>query len=170
MVGLSGLSMVMFHKEKFKISNIFPPPNLVNCRCSNAGDLADGTDVFYVGAKKDVNGTMKRVEYDKKLITKGNCIVFICDGQGSVGYSNYMNTDFIGSTTLTVGYNQHLNKYVGLVLVTLLDLERPKYSYGRKYRKFLPDTEIILPVDKTGEPDWQLMEQFIKSLPYGDQI
>ena len=52
-------------------------------------------------------------------ITKGNCIVFICDGQGSVGYSNYMNIDFIGSTTLTAGYNQHLNKYIGLFLVTI---------------------------------------------------
>ena len=156
--------------KKFKISDLFPPPKLKKCLCSNAGDLSDGTDVFYVGAKKNINGVMKLVEYDEKLITKGNCIIFICDGQGSVGYSNYMNTDFIGSTTLTAGYNQHLNKHVGLFLVAILDLERPKYSYGRKYRKFLPDTEIRLPVDKTGEPDWQFMERYIKSLPYGDQI
>ena len=52
----------------------------------------------------------------------------------------------------------------------ILDLERPKYSYGRKYRKFLPDTEVRLSTDKNGEPDWQFMEQYIKSLPYSDWI
>jgi len=143
---------------------------LENCKCGNAGELAEGDDVFYIGAKKDENGVMKKVAYDKDLITKGNCIVFICDGQGSVGYSNYMNEDFIGSTTLSVGYNKNLNKYTGLFLVSVLDLERPKYSYGRKYRKFLPSTSIKLPVDKNGNPDWAYMESYIKSLPYSKNI
>jgi hypothetical protein len=152
---------------KFKIGDLFI---ILNCKCSNAGQLSDGQDVFYIGAKKNDNGIMKKVLYDENLITKGNCIVFICDGQGSVGYSNYMNTNFIGSTTLSVGYNDYLNKYIGLFLVSVLDLERPKYSYGRKYKKYLSETQIKLPVDKNGEPDWQFMKNCIKSLPYSDKI
>jgi hypothetical protein len=113
---------------------------------------------------------MKKAACDKDLITKGNCIVFICDGQGSVGYSNYMDADFIGSTTLSAGYNAKLNKYNGLFLVAVLDLERPKYSYGRKYRKYLSETKIKLPVDNNGGPDWQFMENYIKALPYSDKI
>ena len=54
---------------------------------------------------------MKKVAYNEQLVTAGNCIIFICDGQGSVGYTNYMDRDFIGSTTLTVGRNKNLNKY-----------------------------------------------------------
>ncbi|MDR1625744.1 MAG: restriction endonuclease subunit S, partial [Spirochaetia bacterium] len=123
-----------------------------------------------IGAKKNDNGIMKKVAYDNDLITKGNCIVFICDGQGSVGYSNYMNTDFIGSTTISVGYSAKLNKYNGLFLVAILDLERPKYSYGRKYRKYLSETKIKLPVDNNGEPNWNYMENYIKALPYSDKI
>lgn len=141
-----------------------------NCKCGNAGELESGNDVFYIGAKKDGNGVMKKVAYDEKLITKGNCIVFICDGQGSVGYANYMDRDFIGSTTLSVGYNNCLNQYNGLFLVTVLDLERPKYSYGRKYRKHLEDTEIKLPAAADGKPDYKFMEKYIKNLRYSDRI
>lgn len=141
-----------------------------NCKCGNAGDLDAGNDVFYIGAKKNDNGVMKKVAYNEKLVTKGNCIVFICDGQGSVGYTNYMDGDFIGSTTLTVGRNKYLNKYNALFLVTVLDLERPKYSYGRKYRKHLQDTKIKLPATEDGTPDYEFMENYIKSMKYSDRI
>jgi len=141
-----------------------------SCKCSNAGNLESGNEIFYIGAKKNENGVMNTVAFDEQLITKGNCIVFICDGQGSVGYSNYIEADFIGSTTLSVGYNEHLNKYSGLFLVTVLDLERPKYSFGRKYKKTLATTKIKLPSKKDGTPNWDFMEKFIKSLPYSNKI
>lgn len=151
----------------FKIGNLF---KLENCKCNVARDLSDGNDCFYIGAKKENNGVMRRVAYNKGLITKGNCIIFICDGQGSVGYSNYIDKDFIGSTTLIAGYNTHINKYTGMFLVTILDLERPKYSFGRKYRTKLANTTIKLPQTPDGSPDWAYMEKYIKSLPYSDRI
>ncbi|MCM1498198.1 MAG: restriction endonuclease subunit S [Clostridium sp.] len=141
-----------------------------NCKCGNARELDDGNDIFYIGAKKNNNGVMKKVAYNEQFVTAGNCIVFICDGQGSVGYTNYMDRDFIGSTTLTVGRNKKLNKYNALFLVTVLDLEKPKYSYGRKYRKHIQDTMIKLPATKEGTPDYDYMENYIKSLPYSDKI
>lgn len=146
--------------NEFRLGELF---NFQNCKCSNASNLADGDEIFYIGAKKDNNGVMKKVALDEDLVTKGNCIIFICDGQGSVGYSNYMEQDFIGSTTLTVGYNEQLNRNIGLFLVTVLDLQRSKYSFGRKYRKHLLETMINLP-SKDGEPDYFYMENYIKSL------
>lgn len=142
---------------------------LESCKCSNAGALTSNDTkekIFYIGAKKNENGVMREVDFNEKLVTKGNCIVFICDGQGSVGYSNYMDKDFIGSTTLTVGYNDKLNQYVGLFLVTILDLQRPKYSYGRKYKPHLKTTQIKLPMISEDEPDYEYMENYIKSLNY----
>jgi hypothetical protein len=161
------LSLDVSKWKKFKIGSLF---TIENCKCSNASQLSDGNDIYYIGAKKNDNGIMKKISYDNDLVTKGNCIVFICDGQGSVGYSNYMNTDFIGSTTLSVGYNTKLNKYISLFIVTVLDLERPKYSYGRKYRKYLSETIIKLPIDKDNDPDWDFMENYIKALLYSDKI
>jgi len=151
----------------FQVGEIF---RLENCKCSVASDLSDGDDCYYIGAKKNDNGIMRRVVYDDSLMTKGNCIVFICNGQGSVGYTNYMNEDFIGTTSLMVGRNAALNQYIGMFLVTILDLERPKYSYGRSNRPKLASTLIKLPTTPHGRPDWSYMENYIKSLPYSDRI
>lgn len=145
--------------KKFRISDLF---RLENGKNKSHADLPDGTGYFYVGAKKDENGVMFECGYDDSLISKGNSIVFICNGQGSVGYSNYMDRDFIATADVVVGYNDHLNKYIGLFLVTVIDLERPKYSFGRKWKTHLAETEIKLPINQKGEPDWQFMEDFIK--------
>lgn len=138
-----------------------------SCKCSNAGELLEeGTDIEYIGAKKDSNGFMYYVKHNESLMTKGNCIIFICDGQGSVGYSNYIDHDFIGSTTLSVGYNPNLNQKIGLFIVTVLDLERYRYSFGRKYAPNLSKATIKLPVTPTDEPDWGFMENYIDTLDY----
>lgn len=155
----------------FKVGQLF---RLETGKVSSTEVLTEGEDVFYCGAKKDENGIMSRCAYDKKYISKGNCIVFICDGQGAVGYNNYMDRDFIATVNLVMGYNDNLNKYNGLFLASLLDLERPKFSFGRKRKKTLANTEIKLPAKLNSkneyEPDWQYMEDYIKSLPYGDVI
>lgn len=149
----------------FKVGKLFPPQK---CKCSNATELLeDGDEITYIGAKKTDNGVMRYVKRDEKLVTRGNCIVFIGDGQGSVGYSIYQPVDFIGSTTLIAGYNEHLNPYNAAFLVTILDQERFRYSFGRKYKKeVIANTKIQLPAIKLDneeyEPDWQFMENFIK--------
>lgn len=141
-----------------------------SCKCSNAGQLLeDGDDIEYIGAKKDNNGVMRWVKANDDLTTKGNCVIFICDGQGSVGYTNYIESDFIGSTTLSVGRNPLLNRYSALFLVAVLDKERYRYSFGRKYKTNLPRAKVLLPA-KNSKPDWDYMESYIKTLPYGDKL
>jgi len=155
--------------KEFKLSDVFT--NIENCKCSSAEELLeDGFDLFYIGAKKTDNGIMRMVKKRNEYVSRGNGIIFICDGQGSVGYSLYADNDFIGSTTLSVGYNEKLNKYNAMFFVTVSDLERFKYSFGRKRKSTLVDSTVKLPA--TGEccPDWQFMEDYIKSLPYSDVI
>lgn len=113
---------------------------------------------------------MKKVEMNDKLVSKGNAIVFIGDGQGSVGYVTYQAQDFIGSTTLVAGYSDKLNIYNAQFLVTVLDLERYRYSFGRKYGKsIIEKSKIKLPM-KNNQPDWEFMENYIKSLPYSSNL
>lgn len=148
---------------------------------ANQQMLDDGNECFYVGAKKDDNGVMIHCMRDDALITKGNCIVFICNGQGSVGFANYMDVDFIGTTDIVAGYNDYLNEWNGAFLATVYSQERPKYSFGRKWKTHLKDTEIKLPVQRNADgspvvdasckwsdegylPDWKFMEDYIKSL------
>ena len=150
---------------------------------ANQQMLEAGDDCFYVGAKRDENGVMLHCAKDATLITKGNCVIFICNGQGSVGYANYMDVDFIGTTDIVAGYNKHLNEWVGVFLATVYSQERSKYSFGRKWKTHLRNTVVYLPirhnldgtpyVDNKYEyseegftPDWQFMENYIKSLHY----
>lgn len=148
---------------------------------ANQQMLEEGDECFYVGAKKDDNGVMIHCLKDESLMTKGNCIIFICNGQGSVGYANYMDVDFIGTTDIVAGYNDNLNPEIGVFLATVYSQERPKYSFGRKWKTKLADTEVNLPVQHNADgsiyiddtkkysddgyvPDWQFMEEYIKSL------
>lgn len=159
--------------KRFKVKELFYTSKngkLPRGKVHSKDDLPEGNEYFYVGAKKRNNGIMYRCGYCEEQISKGNCIVFICNGQGSVGYTNYMDVDFMASGDVALGYNEYLNKYNALFLVTLFDKERFKYSFGRKWGKYLAETEIPLPVTVEGKPDWEYMEQYIKSLPYGDKI
>lgn len=152
----------------FKLIDVF---RFEKCKCSNATNLlVEGDEIYYIGAKKKENGIMMKVEYEEELISKGNCIVFIGDGQGSVGYSTYQPIDFIGSTTLTCGYNENINRYNAMFIVTVLDLERFKYSFGRKYGKNqLEKAKIKLP-SKNDKPDFEFMEKYIKTIKYSKTL
>ncbi len=152
----------------FKISEIFT--SIENGKVFDTSILEEGNDIYYIGAKKENNGVIKRCKLNSKLVSKGNCIAFICDGQGSVGYNNYIPYDFIGTINLSLGYSKYLNQYIGLFLVTILDKERFRFSFGRKRKPTLRETLIKLPATSNNNPDWQFMEDYIKSLPYGDCI
>ena len=150
--------------KAFKIAELF---RIEPCKCGNASLLEDGDDVFYRGAKKSENGVMRKVKRVNDLISKGNCIMFICDGDGSCGNTIYIADDFIGSTTTSVGYNNKLNRYTGPFVVSVLDMHKYKYSHSRKYRTSLANEVIMLPIDTNGNPDWEWIEKYMKSLEEG---
>ncbi len=126
--------------------------------------LDDGEECFYLGAKKSDNGIMRKCAVNESMLQDGNCIVFICNGAGSVGYANYMDRPFIATTDLVLGYADWLNEKTGLFVATVLCKERFKYSFGRKWKTHLRDTQIKLPATPDGKPDWQWMESYINSL------
>ena len=78
---------------------------------------------------------------------------------------------YIADNALCLQLKEHANVYVYLFLSTILDKECIKYSYGRTIgsEKYL-QTRIKLPVTPSGEPDWQFMEDYIKSLPYSKNL
>ncbi len=146
--------------KEFKVKQIFS--KIEKCKCGNVGNLEDGL-IPYVGATNRNNGTIRYINAPEKFITKGNCIVFICDGQGSVGYSIYKTEDFVGSTTLKVGRNKFLNYYNAQFIIGALDKNRCIYSYGYKRTEArLKNETIYLPVNQKSEPDYKFMEEYIK--------
>ena len=86
----------------------------------------------------------------------------------------------IGDTTATVSYQDEpficgdhmmvcradwINIYTALFLVTILERERYKYSYGRAFKMdLIKNTYVKLPCDSQGKPDWAYMQRYIESL------
>lgn len=158
------LIMYKYHLEdvewgRFFIKDIF---SIENCKCSKVSSLSLG-DTPYVGATNRNNGVLSFVKKDDELMTAGNCIAFICDGEGSIGYSIYKGEDFIGSTTVKVGRNKYLNKYNSMFITTISDRVRSKYNFGfKRNEKHLKKEILQLPVDSEGNPNWHFMEEYIK--------
>ena len=135
-------------------------------KCSNANELNEGI-IPYIGATNRNNGVLKFCSYNNNLISNGNCIVFIGAGDGSAGYSVYKYEKSINSSSNICGYNSYLNKYTGLFISCCSDLNQSKYShaYSRNLLRLSRD-KVFLPVTQCGEPDYQFMEDYMKSLMY----
>ena len=107
---------------------------------------------------------------DQKIF-KGNCVTV--SNNGSVGYAFYQEKDFTCSHDVNVLYlkGRKWNKYIAIFICTLIQLEQYRWAYGRKWRPSrMPSSEIKLPVDATGKPDWEYMENFVKTLDYSSSI
>lgn len=133
------------------------------CRFTGKGEIKKG-DVPYVGATNRNNGVLSFLDVEPNNVIIGNCIVFICNGDGSIGLSVYRSSDFVGSVDVKVGRSQCINKYVGMYLTTVADTVRPHYSFG--YKRTMPrlkNESLLLPITPDGQPDYEYMEQYMRN-------
>lgn len=122
-----------------------------------------GNGISYLGATNQNNGVLCFVTANKDLVQKGNCIAFIRNGEGSMGYSVYKAEDFIATSDMTLGYNENLNKYIGTFITTVADRIRGKYNFGYKRSATRLAKEVLtLPVDENGNPYWEYMENYMR--------
>lgn len=143
----------------FKMKDLL---SLEPCRFTGKGIIKNG-DIPYVGATNRNNGVLSFLDVDKSNVIKGNCIAFICNGDGSIGLSIYRSTDFIGSVDVKVGRSAHLNRYVGTYMTTVADTVRPHYSFGyKRTMQRLMNESLFLPVASDGSPDYNFMEQYMR--------
>jgi type I restriction-modification system DNA methylase subunit len=115
-------------------------------------------------------GDGKNTDLKNKLYN-GNCITV--SNNGSVGYAFYQAQHFTCTHDVNPLYlkNHELNVYIAIFLCTLIEKEKYRWAYGRKWRpKRMPSSLIKLPIRKDDNeeiiPDWDFMESFIKTLPY----
>lgn len=101
---------------------------------------------------------------------KGNTITV--NYNGSVGEAFYQPIPFRASDDVNILYPRFkLNVYIGIFLCSIIKQEKFKFSFGRKWHsERMKQSEIQLPVDTSGNPDWKFMEDYIKSLPFSSHI
>jgi type I restriction enzyme M protein len=107
-----------------------------------------------------------------RKIFKGEEFITISNN-GSVGCAFYQPIDFTCSHDVNpIKLKKYkLNPYIAMFLCTLIELEKYRWAFGRKWRPIrMPKSQIKLPANSQGEPDWQFMENYIKSLPYSSSL
>jgi len=88
-----------------------------------------------------------------------------------MGYCSYQSLPFSASDHVEKLIPKFkMNKYIALFLVTILNLEQYRYNYGRKCsQERMKKISIKLP-SKNGNPDFEYMENYVKSLPYSSSL
>ena len=131
-------------------------------------DMQDG-DVPYIGAIDSNNGISAYISNDEHLHQENTITVSY---NGSIAEAFYQTTKFWATDDVNVLYPKFaLNRYIAMFLITLIHREKYRFNYGRKWDKELMESSLIkLPAKEIApnkyEPDWQFMEDYIKSLPY----
>ncbi len=144
-----------------------------------AADQEDG-DNNYIGAIDSNNGIANHIAQNP--IHSGNTISLSYNG--SVGEAFYQKDPYWATDDVNALYSKYdgFNEFIGLFIVTILRQEKYKFSYGRKWTLDNMNTTIIkLPIKHNSDdeplideskkysedgyvPDWEWMENFIKSL------
>lgn len=131
----------------------------------------DGETMF-LGATKFNNGLTGYI--DAEPLYTEPCITV--NYNGSVAEAFYQETPFWNSDDVKAWIpNFKFNKYIAFFLITIIRLQQQHYNYGIKWnQREMEHTRIKLPfsVAEDGKklPDWNYMEQFIKSLPFSGGI
>lgn len=135
-------------------------------------DEVEAGDVPLISSGESNNGVVKYIsEYGdgKAEIFPANTITLdmFC-------HANYQGVPYyaVGHGRVNILFPKFsLNKYLGLFICTLINREVYRFSYGRAVYSAVAEKMIIrLPVTPSGEPDWQFMEDYIKSLPYSKNL
>ena len=134
-------------------------------------DMEDG-DINYLGAISGNNGVRQKIACQESDLYAPNCITV--NYNGSVGEAFYQKDPFWASDDVNVLYAKdwwQLNVYRAMFIITIIIANKYKFDYGRKWTmEKMKESTILLPAKEDGTPDWDWMENYIKSLPYSDRI
>ena len=143
-------------------------------------DVLENGSIPFISRTAENNGCDGYVMVEKEAITKGQCLTIGAEGI----YCFYQPKDFATGNKVYTLRNNELNFYQYIFVATILNKEDYKYSYGRARIKSKLENEVIkLPIQYNSDgsplldntykyseqgyiPDWQFMEDYIKSLHY----
>lgn len=145
--------------KKFKLSDI--------CYISSGRDIYEDERIDgntpYVTSTSSNNGIKYFVSNNNETIDNKAISV---NRNGSVGYSFYHKYDALYSNDCRkLKVKDHESDYISLFITNQIMQQREKYNYGYKMGTGRLNSQyIMLPIDENDKPDWQFMEEYVKSL------
>lgn len=175
--------------KEFKISDIFTVKYGINLELSACieTDRNDPDSVNFVARCAENNGVSSHVKKMDNIVPQRSGLISVAGG-GSVLSTFYQDEPFYSGRDLyTLDAKTDLSPASKIFIITVIEQNKYKYSYGRQANKTLSRLIICLPIRRNPNgtpyiddtrtfsqygfvPDWKFMEDYIRSLPYGDRI
>ena len=172
--------------KDFEVKDIFDLRYGVNLALNACTETNDG--VNFVSRTESNNGVSSRIAPVKDLSPQQAGLITTATG-GSVLSTFLQPSPFYSGRDLYVmePKEKNIGNSAKLFLVTVLEANKFKFNYGRQANKSLPHIKLRLPIKRNSDgtpvidpkktfhddgyiPDWQFMEDYMRSLPYGDRI
>lgn len=134
-------------------------------RCNGVTEYYSIEDIEVASKTGDDNN----VGIEEKIFD-GNALCVT--NNGSVGCAFFQPIQFTCSHDVNPLYilNGTFDMYIAMFVATVIEMDRYRWAYGRKWRpERMVKSTILLPAKQhDGEyvPDWEYMREYIKSLPY----
>ncbi len=154
--------------EFIRIDKIF---TVESGKGGNIYDLEIGGMHPYISSTSSNNGMIAFVYADESELHEGNTITI--NRTGSVGETFYQNQKFVASKdrVRVLIPKFKMNQYIAIFLIGVISLEKYRFNYGRTWGSSrIKESRIKIPIDSQGQPDWDYMERYIKSLPYSSNL
>ena len=152
--------------ELFKIPNLF---TITGTKTTPIKELE------YIGHGKYPYVTTKATNNGVKgffAIMTEDCYGMLTIDSTVCGYCSYQAMPFSAAAhveKLTPQFDMDI--YVAMFFVTIFNIEQYRYNYGLKCSQTrLKESEIRLPVDSEGEPDYNFMREYISHLEYSSNL
>lgn len=136
--------------------------NIVKGKRLTKAEMKSGETPF-IGSSALNNGCTAMIGNDKNQHPENT--ITVCYN-GSVGETFYQDKPYIASDDVNVLYPKFtMNRQISLFIVPLIKGVSSRYDYIDKWKKKAMEADkIYLPVDKTGQPDWAYMEEYMRKV------
>lgn len=158
------------HWKKFRVSDIFDVVYGVNLELNACQETTkdDHEAVNFVSRARDNNGVTAYIKPINGQPPQSEGIITVAGGGSSVLSTFVQIEPFYSGRDLYLlipkDCYKNISLLVKLFLCKIIDCNKYKYSYGRQANRTLGKIVIEIPVNISEEPDWQFMEDYIKSL------
>ena len=153
--------------SEYRLGDLFNVVYGVNLELQDLTESQEGYN--FVSRTESNNGVSGRVEKIYGEPNPGKTISVA--GGGSVLSTFYQEEPYYsGRDLFYLESKEKISRYAKLFVCTIVKANKYKYNYGRQANRTMSDIVLALPSKKDGSPDWKFMENYIKSLPYGDRI
>ena len=166
----SKLSLNINEWSEFRLGDLFDEIYKSKSYVESEMDIVNVRKDSYIPfiSRTDENNGCKCYVPDDDLegIEEGNAII-IGDTTATIFYQK---EDFITGDHIIVCRANWINVYTALFIKTILEKERYRYGYGRAFILDLVKNTVIKLPCKNNTPDWVFMENYIRQLPYADNL